>query len=155
MCCLYLSMKWPRRTNLVSIKFAKTHKKRLIRKVGEQVSAFNTNVVRVELARVCLNFSPLPTEKKDLYFVHPIFGFRFLVTFGSKVTKIQKYYLIFRTVFVSYSFVIVTVIVPAPCSAVLTLSLHEPAIKSSTHCRALLITLWTWNTYIVSSRYTV
>ena len=73
----------------------KVRKKRLIRKVGEQVSAFNTNVVRVELARVCLNFSPLPTEKKNLYFVHPIFGFWFLVNFGAKVKKIQKYYLIF------------------------------------------------------------
>ena len=28
-------------------------------------------------------------------FVHPIFCFLFLVTFGKKVTKIQKYYLIF------------------------------------------------------------
>ena len=44
-----------------------------------------------------------------------------------------------------------TILGPAPCSTVLTLSLHEPAIKSSIHCWALLITLWTWNTYIVSS----
>ena len=64
-CVAYNSdMKWPIRTNLVSITFAKTHKKRLIRKVGEQVSAFNTNVVRVELARVCLNFSLLPQKLK-------------------------------------------------------------------------------------------
>ena len=28
-------------------------------------------------------------------FVHPIFHFWFLVTFGSEVTKIQKYYVIF------------------------------------------------------------
>ena len=39
---------------------------------------------------------------------------------------------------------------PAPCSAVLTLSLHEPAIKSSTHHRALLITLCSRNAYIVT-----
>ena len=30
-----------------------------------------------------------------LYFVHPIFCYRFLVTFGDQVTKIQKYYVIF------------------------------------------------------------
>ena len=41
----------------------KLEKKRLIRKVGEQVSAFNTNVVRVELERVCLNFSLLLQKK--------------------------------------------------------------------------------------------
>ena len=31
----------------------------------------------------------------DLCFVHPIFGFSFLVTFGDQVTKIWKYYVIF------------------------------------------------------------
>ena len=31
----------------------------------------------------------------DKCFVHPIFRFWFLVTFGDKVTKIQKYYVIF------------------------------------------------------------
>ena len=31
----------------------------------------------------------------DLCFVHPIFSSWFLVTFGDKVTKIQKYYVIF------------------------------------------------------------
>ena len=41
----------------------------------------------------------------------------------------------------------------APCSAVLTLSPHEPAIKSSTHHRALLITLCSRNAYIVSLCY--
>ena len=36
-----------------------------------------------------------------------------------------------------------------PCSVVVTLSLHKPAVKSSTH-RALLITLCSRNAYIVS-----
>ena len=34
-------------------------------------------------------------RKLFICFVHPIFGFWFLVTFGDKVTKIQKYYVIF------------------------------------------------------------
>ena len=34
-------------------------------------------------------------KNADLYFVHPIFRFWLLVTFGDEVTKIQKYYVIF------------------------------------------------------------
>ena len=32
---------------------------------------------------------------EQMFFVHPIFCFLFLVTFGNEVTKIRKYYVIF------------------------------------------------------------
>ena len=34
-------------------------------------------------------------QNTNICFVHPIFSFWFLVTFGNEVKKIQKYYVIF------------------------------------------------------------
>ena len=39
--------------------------------------------------------NPLTLKKNHSCFVHPIFCFWFLVTFGDEVTKIRKYYVIF------------------------------------------------------------
>ena len=45
--------------------------------------------------RKYLFVSILTWEMLGLCFVHPIFCFWFLVTFGNEVTKIRKYYVIF------------------------------------------------------------
>ena len=37
-------------------------------------------------------------EKVDICFVHPIFRFWFLITFGDEVRKIQKYYVFFACI---------------------------------------------------------
>ena len=43
--------------------------------------------------KILLIFADIP--QLDLCFVQPIFRFGFLVTFGSEITKIRKYYVIF------------------------------------------------------------
>ena len=53
-----------------------------------------SNIVSTKVA-LCNNVSYCVFKIRYVCFVHPIFCFWFLVTFGSKVTKIRKYYVIF------------------------------------------------------------
>ena len=80
-------------------------KKKLTSKVcNSQIFCRRTRLLKVMLR--CIIFGPIfPVTKRctliqwhtfcNICFVHPIFRFWFLVTFGNEVTKIWKYYIIF------------------------------------------------------------
>ena len=55
---------------------------------------FSSTISQIFSGEVLLFYAPAFSQ--DVFMIHPIFGFWFLVTFfGDEVTKIQKYYIIF------------------------------------------------------------